>query len=185
MERYAIFVDAGYFSAAGAKLIAGSPKRSTITFDFEKLRNEIELLGSRLVDPRVGLLRIYWYDGATNAQPTSWHNALSDLPDVKVRLGHLRGNPPQQKGVDTRIVMDLIRLAERSAVSEAVLISGDEDLREGVAYIQECGVRAHLVTFEMSRHSATLIQEADTWTSLNAGFFKPFTTVKPPPPGRP
>lgn len=179
MDQFAIFVDAGYFSAAAAELITGSPKRHRIKFDFPLLVNALNSLGNQLATPDSRLLRIYWYDGAKYAWPTSWHNALSDLPNVKVRLGHLRGG--QQKGVDTLLVLDFIRLAERRAISDAILIGGDEDLREGVFYVQERGVRVHLVTCEQSRHSYTLAQEADTTRSLDASFFQPFTKARSQP----
>lgn len=180
VNRYAIFVDAGYFSAAAAKLIAGTPRRSMVEFDFPGLRKELEALGGRLSNP-ARLLRVYWYDAAKDAQPTSWHNKLGDLPDMKVRLGRLRANPPQQKGVDTLLVLDLVRLARQQAVSDVVLIGGDEDLREGVAYIQECGTRVHLVTADRSPFSRTLMQEADTVTSIGVSFFGKFAAKRAVP----
>jgi uncharacterized LabA/DUF88 family protein len=46
-----------------------------------------------------------------------------------------------QKGVDTRLVMDLVRLAERAAYDCAVLVAGDGDLAEAVRAAQEAGRR--------------------------------------------
>lgn len=177
MNRFAVFVDAGYFSAAAAQLVAGSPKRRWVEFDFAQLVAGIQSMAKPLVSP-ADLLRIYWYDGAKDAKPSTWHDALGNLPNVKVRLGHLRRH--QQKGVDTLLVLDLVRLGEQEVLSDAVLIAGDEDLREGVAYIQARGVRVHLVVFDKSRFSYTLVQEADTFLRLGIDFFKHFARRKAP-----
>lgn len=42
-----------------------------------------------------------------------------------------------QKGVDTRIVVDMVTLAVSDAFDVAILISGDSDLAEAVDYIRE------------------------------------------------
>ena len=46
----------------------------------------------------------------------------------------------QQKGVDTLIVLDLVRLAGRGAIDAAILISGDRDLAEAVRAAQDFGL---------------------------------------------
>ncbi len=46
----------------------------------------------------------------------------------------------RQKGVDTRITLDLVRLAQRRAFDAAVLIAGDRDLAEAVRVAQDEGV---------------------------------------------
>jgi hypothetical protein len=70
----------------------------------------------------------------------------------------------EQKGVDSLIVTDMIALARNRAISDAVLLSGDEDLRVGVQQAQEFGVRVHLVGIKPGRGSQSLflLQEADT-----------------------
>jgi NYN domain len=72
----------------------------------------------------------------------------------------------QQKGVDSLIVTDLIDLARNRAISDAVLLSGDEDVRVGVHIAQSYGVRVHLLGISPSRGSQSqlLLQEADTTT---------------------
>jgi len=42
-----------------------------------------------------------------------------------------------QKGVDTRIAVDMVTLAVRDAYDTAILVSGDSDLAEAVNYIRE------------------------------------------------
>ena len=74
-----------------------------------------------------------------------------------------------QKGVDSLIVRDLMRLSENRAISTAFLLGGDEDLRQGVVEAQEMGVRVALVgiePFDEQNQAATLIREADDLISL-------------------
>ena len=69
-----------------------------------------------------------------------------------------------KKSIDSLIATDMIALARNEAISDAVLVSGDEDLRVGVQQEQEFGVRVHLVGIKPSRgrQSLFLLQEADT-----------------------
>lgn len=55
--------------------------------------------------------------------------------------------------MDSLIVTDLIALARNQAVTDAVLLSGDEDVRIGVEIAQGYGVRAQLVGIEPSEKS--------------------------------
>ena len=66
--------------------------------------------------------------------------------------------------MDSLIVMDFVELARNGAITDAVLVSGDEDVRIGVQLAQSFGVRVHLQGIEPSRsnQSDLLIQEADT-----------------------
>jgi hypothetical protein len=127
----------------------------------------------------VALLRVYWYDG-TSTGPTAQHLTLAHLDNVKVRLGFVN-SVGEQKGVDSLIVTDMIALARNRAICDAVLVSGDEDLRVGVQQAQEFGVRVHLVGIKPSRGSQSLflLQEADTtheWTDAEVA---PFLSCKP------
>ena len=81
----------------------------------------------------VNLLRVYWYDG-TSTGPTAQHLTLAHLDNVKVRLGFVN-SVGEQKGVDSLIVTDMITLARNRAISDAVLVSGDEDLQIGRAHV--------------------------------------------------
>jgi hypothetical protein len=92
----------------------------------------------------------------------------------------------EQKGVDSLIVTDMITLARNRAISDAVLVSGDEDLRVGVQQAQEFGVRVHLVGIKPSRGSQSLflLQEADTtheWTAEDISVFLRCQASQPVP----
>lgn len=173
MDRCAIFVDAGYLFAQASVLLAGKKlPRSEMTLDHPRA---VETLSSfALQQTKQPLLRIYWYDG-TSSGPTLDHQALAHLPNVKVRLGFVN-SAGEQKGVDSLIITDLINLARNRAMSDALLMSGDEDLRLGVQQAQEFGVRVHLIGIKPSRgsQSLTLLQEADTtheWSASDIGAF--------------
>ena len=78
--------------------------------------------------------------------------------------------------MDSLIVTDLVELARNHAISDAVLLSGDEDVRIGVQIAQSFGVRVHLIGIEPRRgnQSRNLAQEADTtteWSKSNIGDF--------------
>jgi len=161
VNRVAVFVDAGYVFAQGSVLLAGRklPRRET-ALDHPIAVGAFVTFAERVTG--APLLRVYWYDG-TSTGPTAQHITLAHLDNVKVRLGFVN-SVGEQKGVDSLIVTDMITLARNRAIGDAVLISGDEDLRVGVQQAQEYGVRVHLVGIKLSRGSQSLflLQEADT-----------------------
>lgn len=177
MDRVAVFVDAGYLFAQGSVALCGQKHpRSTMQLDHEKAAEALEALAGRLSG--LPLLRIYWYDG-TSTGPTPQHLALAHLPRVKVRLGFVN-SVGEQKGVDSLIVTDMLMLARNRAMADAVLLSGDEDLRVGVQQAQEFGVRVHVVGIKPSRGSQSLflLQEADSTVELDVGDLDPFLSVR-------
>lgn len=140
MDRTAIFVDAGYVYAAGSLLVAGARlPRAELYLDYDRF---LALLTSRANElSGLPLLRTYWYDG-TASGPTPQQLAVSHRSGVKLRLGFVN-QQGQQKGVDSLIVTDLITLARNRAMADAVLLTGDEDIRVGVQQAQEFGVKVH------------------------------------------
>ena len=142
MDRFAVFVDAGYLYAEGGKLCCGTESRSRFTVNAQKLNLMLRELGG--VRCGLGYLRTYWYDGARKGVRTVAQQAIAALPNLKLRLGRVSARG-QQKGVDALIYRDLMTLAHERAISEAFLLSGDEDLREGVKAAQDRGVRVTLI----------------------------------------
>jgi uncharacterized LabA/DUF88 family protein len=163
--RCGIFVDAGYVFAQGSTALFGSKqKQSELNLQSSEIIKLLKATKERLC-PNAELLRIYWYDAAANGSPSKQQFEFAFCDDVKLRLGFLNSSG-QQKGVDSLIVTDMIELARNNAISDAILISGDEDLRVGVSIAQSYGVRVHLVGIHPSRGSQSqlLMQEADTKT---------------------
>ena len=90
------------------------------------------------------LLRIYWYDAIQGPRMSLEQTTLAHQVGLKLRLGSLN-NAGEQKGVDSLIVTDLIELARNNAIADAVIVSGDEDLRVAVQVAQTFGVRVHVL----------------------------------------
>ena len=181
MDRFAVFVDAGYVFAAGGELCCGTGDRKRFELDVPKLRDHL----NQIAEGTTGLsaLRMYWYDAAFYSGPTPDHKQIALLPNIKLRLGRIKSG--RQKGVDALIYHDLINLARERAISDAFLVSGDEDLREGVRTVQGMGVRMTLIGIPPS-HSATnqsreLVQEADELVILTKDVLSGFFRLKPRP----
>ena len=67
----------------------------------------------------------------------------------------------QQKGVDTLIALDMVRLASRLVCTTAILVSGDRDMAEVVRTTQDFGVRTLVATPRISSVARELAQLAD------------------------
>ncbi len=163
MSRIAIFVDAGYLFAEGSMLLTGSRQdRTQLSLDILAVVAALE----REATARSGsqLLRIYWYDASRSGLPGSEHLRLAEARDVKLRLGRINGQG-EQKGVDALVTADLVELSRNHAITDAMLLSGDDDLRLAVEQSQRFGVRVHLLGIRETRRtnqSRLLRQEADT-----------------------
>ena len=168
MQRFAIFVDAGYLYAAGSSALAGFPQpRHRIRLKVPVAIAQLKSF-AKAKTTRASLLRIYWYDGLLPSGITIQQQCLAESDDVKLRLGIVNASG-QQKGVDSLIVTDLMELARNHAISDAVVLSGDEDVRIGVQIAQSFGVRVHLIGIEpQNNQSRTLAQESDTTTEWSA-----------------
>lgn len=175
--RVAVFVDAGYVYTQGSCTLTGlkTPKRrEQVTLDESKIT---ELLKKEAKTSANGneLLRIYWYDAAPSSGPNVEQVRIGNLNDVKLRLGQLNSEGGQ-KGVDSLIVTDLIELARNKGIGDALVLTGDEDIRIGVQIAQSLGVRVHLLGFSGPKgsQSQTLQQEADTriiWDKAQVAYF--------------
>lgn len=176
----AVFVDAGYLFAQGSTALTGSEKPRAI-LDFNETAAIAELIAAAKVKCGAApLLRIYWYDAAPRSRgPSLEHLDLAHTDYVKLRLGFMNSQG-EQKGVDSLIVTDLIELARNHAISDALLLSGDEDVRIGVVIAQSLGVRVHLLGIAPCRGSQSLqlMQESDTTTEWDAATVGKFLTLK-------
>lgn len=178
--RIAVFVDAGYlFAGGGTALTGGLVRRVDLSLSAASARSELIAFAESKA-PECSLLRIYWYDGIRVGNAMSADQAaIADLDDVKLRLGFINGRG-EQKGVDSLIVTDLIELARLHSISDAVLLSGDEDVRVGVQIAQNYGVRIHLLGIAPARgsQSPTLRQEADTTSEWDKDTVEKFLSTR-------
>lgn len=161
MDRYVILIDAGYLYAATGELCCRTSNRRDLDLDPERINHFLRDRCGNHCDQ--AHLRTYWYDGAPEALATMDQLRFGEQQGVKLRLGRLTKHG--QKGVDSRIVRDLIVLPRNGAVSTIYLMSGDEDVREGVLEAQELGVLVVLLGVEplpgKANQAATLVREAD------------------------
>jgi uncharacterized LabA/DUF88 family protein len=118
-------------------------------------------------------------------------DAVAAIPGIQLRLGHITSHTPawheqlhraldkcgvdratferhfklapeyQQKGVDTLMVLDIVRLAQRSAYDIAVVFSGDRDICEAVRAAQDEGRRVTLLVPDDRSAGAELRSLAD------------------------
>jgi hypothetical protein len=164
MLQTAVFVDAGYLYAQGSTLLAGSKQprhliRLNVPAMLADLRTE-----AKAVEANARLLRMYWYDGLIRGGTlTIEQRNVAESEDVKCRFGTVNSRG-EQKGVDSLIVTDLIELARMQAISDALIMSGDEDIRVGVQVAQSFGIRVHLLGIQPARGSQSidLMAEVDS-----------------------
>lgn len=182
MDRFAIFLDAGYFFSAGAQAITGSStQRKFITLKAADKAVEALCSAASAQVANAPLLRAYWYDAMPGPRLSLEQNTLALLPFVKLRLGVLN-HVGEQKGVDSLIVTDLIELARNRAIADAVIVSGDEDLRIAVQVAQSFGVRVHVLAAGNPRGnvSISLQMEADSVGMLPSAWFAQHLVINKP-----
>ena len=176
MDRCALFVDAGYVLADGAMAVHGTRHRESVSWDYAGL---LQFMGS-IARERTGrpLLRCYWYEATVEGRRTSEHDSLADLPGLKLRLGRTR--PGRREGVESEIRRDLTTLARNNAISDALLVSAEEDLAQVVADVQDLGIRVTIVHITVGGNwtiSRSLRQECDDIIEIGEGHLRPFTQV--------
>lgn len=169
-NRFAIFVDAGFLRAEGAKALGLAPNMCHL--DAPAAVRTLEALAAEATGER--MLRTYWYDGKfRDGDPRApsqqrFLDAIALTPGLHLRLGTIKTVQPPwlhalgkalernglnaaelgirlgpvdtQKGVDTLIVLDIVRLAQKGIYSTAVLLAGDRDLLDAMRVAQEEGV---------------------------------------------
>ena len=174
LSRYAIMVDVGYIYASAGELLFSASSRREYRVDADQL---IAALIRQADDHIRGqLLRVYWYDAARDRVPTFDQRVIAQMPLVKLRLGNLNARG-QQKGVDAQIRADMEALARHRAITDTILVAGDEDMVPAVEAAQAFGVRVHLWGVEPpygTNQAERLVWESDTVQVLERTFMEPF-----------
>ncbi len=182
LARYAVMVDVGYIYAAAGELLFGTSSRRDFRVDAVPLIQVVTKHADEII--RGELLRVYWYDAARDRVPTIDQRVIAQMPWVKLRLGNLNARG-QQKGVDAQIRADMEALARHRAITDAVLIAGDEDMVPAVEAAQAYGVRVHLWGIEPpygTNQAERLVWESDTVDVLEGAFLRPYFTKNPTAP---
>jgi uncharacterized LabA/DUF88 family protein len=174
LARYAIMIDVGYIYASTGELLFSASYRHEYRVDAAELIRALTREASEVI--RGELLRVYWYDAARDRVPTFDQRVIAQMPLVKLRLGNLNARG-QQKGVDAQIRADMEALARHRAITDAVLVAGDEDMVPAVEAAQAYGVRVHLWGVEPpygTNQAERLVWESDTVHVLERGFLEPY-----------
>ena len=119
------------------------------------------------------LLRCYWYEATVEGRRSSDHEILADLPGVKLRLGKMK--PGRREGVESEIHRDLTTLARNRAISDALVVSAEEDLAQVIADVQDLGLRVILVHIAAPgwTAAAALRQECDDIVEISEAHLRP------------
>jgi uncharacterized LabA/DUF88 family protein len=176
VDRCALFVDASYLLADGAMAVHGTRRRESVSWDYAGL---LQLLGN-LARERTGLplLRCYWYEATVEGRRSPEHDALADLPGIKLRLSRIR--PGRREGVDTEIHRDLMTLARNGGVADAVVVSGDEDIAQVIADAQDHGVRVSVLHVAVDGNwtiSRVLRHECDDLIEIGSAHLRPYVNL--------
>ena len=176
MDRCALFVDAGYVLADGAMAVHGTRRAESVSWDYEGL---LQLLSS-LARERSGLpvLRCYWYEATVDGRRTAEQDALADVPGIKLRVAKIR--PGRREGVETEIHRDLTTLARNNAISDALVVSAEEDLAQVIADVQDLGMRVTLVHIAVDGNwtiSRALRQESDDIIEISGDHLRPYVEL--------
>ncbi|MGD0620926.1 MAG: NYN domain-containing protein [Thermacetogeniaceae bacterium] len=180
--RIAMFIDGGYLD-------------KLLQLQFNRARIDYEALSQWMARGN-DILRTYYYNclpykGHTptpeqerqysNAQ--SFHAKLNMLPHYEVREGVLEfrgidrdtGRPIyQQKRVDIKLGVDMVRLASKGRISHAAILTGDSDFLPAVEAVQTEGVILwlyHSTYFDLTRNidcrpHGDLVAKADNRTTI-------------------
>lgn len=171
------FVDAGYLITGARKALGVN---GALRIDGDELA--IWAAHAEVTARQKRLLRVYVYDA--EYAPASEHHAaqrasfdeLAQTAQIRLRLGHLverQGGSSrasfEQKGVDTLLVLDMVRLAQARAFDIALVVAGDRDLAEAMRVIADDYARqvAHYSVVG-SDPAKELRQVADSWGEIDA-----------------
>ena len=176
VDRCALFVDAGYVLADGAMAVHGTRRRESVSWDYAGLTQFLAGLASE--QSGLPLLRCYWYEATVEGRRSDEHDTLADLPGVKLRLAKMR--PGRREGVESEIHRDLATLARNKAVTDAMVVSAEEDLAQVIADVQDLGMRVTLVHIAVEGNGVVpraLRQECDDIAEINSGHLRPYVEL--------
>lgn len=166
MQRTQIYVDTSYLLASFYNSWDDGA-RPQLEIDLPEVVTVLDrMVTEQLKQP---VHRQLWYDGIPDSGPHRYQRSLRYEPGVQLRAGQLIewGGRRTQKGVDTRLVADMVSAALRGHFSDMVLVSGDADMLPGVEEAVNAGVRVHLYGFGWDSMSALLRFACDSTTVLD------------------
>ena len=156
--------------------VHGTRRGESVSWDYEGL---LHLLSGLAMD-RSGLpvLRCYWYEATVDGRRTAEQDALADVPGIKLRVAKIR--PGRREGVETEIHRDLTTLARNNAISDALVVSAEEDLAQVIADVQDLGMRVTLLHIAVDGNwtiSRALRQESDDIIEISGEHLRPYVEL--------
>jgi len=146
-QRMMVFIDGTYLRAC-LKEFFGRDEINIFALGW-MLRNELGHFGMTHSD----LVRIYYYDGATDPRNDAARRKAEDLyfdrirrmEYCEVRLGRLipTAEGPRPKGVDVRLAIDMVAKASDGQYDTAVLLTGDDDFADVATEVRDSGKRVY------------------------------------------
>ena len=156
--------------------VHGTRRRESVSWDYPGL---LQLLGNLAMErANLPLLRCYWYEATVEGRRSADHDILADLPGVKLRLAKMR--PGRREGVEGEIHRDLTTLARNKAVSDAMVVSAEEDLAQVIADVQDMGMRVTLLQITGEGNGTApraLRQECDDIAEISAAHLRPYVEL--------
>jgi uncharacterized LabA/DUF88 family protein len=148
MNRFIVLVDAGYLLSQSVQALSNMESRARKDVEIHDPAGLISMIVSNAAASlgNQDLLRVYWYDGVFGRMSAE-QEALALLPDVQLRQG-IVNRSGVQKGIDSKMMADLMELSANQAISDAVLVTGDGDLVIGIEWAQRRGIRVALMGVE-------------------------------------
>ena len=166
LERTLVFVDTSYLLASFYNSWE-TGARAQLEIDLPEV---VSTMGG-MIEEQLGnpIQRQYWYDGIPDTGPHRYQRALRTCEGVQLRTGQLIewGERRTQKGVDTRLVADMVMAAVKNQFTDFVLVSGDADMIPGAQTAVDNGIRVHLYGFGWDSMSAALRHTCDSTTILD------------------
>jgi uncharacterized LabA/DUF88 family protein len=170
-RRLFVFIDVGYLKRQGAEALGIT---GPVVLDGEGINNWCSWLEGNI--PGARFVRAYLYDAEHDPGHSDFgaqrqeFDRIAERPLVRLRLGHLVERSAgtakarfEQKGVDTLLVLDMLRMAYQGTYDQALLVAGDRDFEEVVKEVQDyLGRQVVLLTPEGGSVSKELRQVADT-----------------------
>jgi uncharacterized LabA/DUF88 family protein len=176
VDRCALFVDASYVLADGAMAVHGTRRGESVSWDYEGFLEFLSGLARERT--QLPLLRCYWYEATVDGRRTAEQDALADLPGIKLRVAKIR--PGRREGVETEIHRDLTTLARNNAISDALVVSAEEDLAQVIADVQDLGMRVTVVHIAVDGNwtiSRALRQESDDIMEISGEQLRPYVEL--------
>ena len=171
VDRCALFVDAGYVLGDGALAVHGTRNRESVSWDYAGVLGVLKSVARDHTG--LPLLRCYWYEVPVEGGRGSEHDFLADLPGVTLRLGKVKHG--RREGVEGEIRRDLTTLARNRAISDALVVTAEEDLAQAISDVQDLGLRVTLVHIAAPGRTpaAALRRECDEIVEISEAHLRP------------